>query len=146
MVLACRRDHRFAKLKKFDVQQLAEETLVGFDTDLVIWKKIDRFLKDRGVEANVMVRFDNIEAIKRAVEAGSGVALLPRRPAMVLRAKAATPSASICASQSFAAAAATVGGVTPTTERAKPGSRAASCNTIEPPLFAPTRCARDAPR
>ena len=78
MVLACRRDHRFAKLKKFDVKQLADETLVGFDTELVIWKKIDRFLKDHDVEANVMVRFDNVEAIKRAVEAGSGVALLPR--------------------------------------------------------------------
>jgi len=78
MVLACRRDHRFAKFKKFDVKHLADETLVGFDTELVIWKKIDRFLKDRGVEASVMVRFDNIEAIKRAVEAGSGVALLPR--------------------------------------------------------------------
>lgn len=78
MVLACQPAHRFAKLKKFEVQQLAKETLVGFDTELVIWKKIDRFLKDHGVEANVMLRFDNIEAIKRAVEAGSGVALLPR--------------------------------------------------------------------
>ncbi len=78
MVLACHPDHRFAALKKFDVAQLADETLVGFDMDLVIWKKIDRFLKDHGVEANVMMRFDNIEAIKRAVEAGSGVALLPR--------------------------------------------------------------------
>ena len=77
MVLACQPEHRFAGLKKLDVKQLADETLVGFDTELVIWKKIDRFLKDHGVEANVMVRFDNIEAIKRAVEAGSGVALLP---------------------------------------------------------------------
>lgn len=78
MVLACHPQHRFAKLKKLDVKQLAGETLVGFDTDLVIWKKIDRFCKDHGVEVNVAVRFDNIEAIKRAVEAGSGVALLPR--------------------------------------------------------------------
>jgi DNA-binding transcriptional LysR family regulator len=78
MVLACHPDHKFAKLKKIDVKLLANETLVGFDTDLVIWKKIDRFLKNRGVDPNVMVRFDNIEAIKRAVEAGSGVALLPR--------------------------------------------------------------------
>ena len=78
MVLACPPEHRFAKLKKFEVKQLAKEMLVGFDTELVIWKKIDRFLKDHGVEANVMLRFDNIEAIKRAVEAGSGVALLPR--------------------------------------------------------------------
>ena len=78
MVLACRRDHRFAKLKRFDVKQLTDETLVGFDTNLVIWKKIDRFLKNHGVEVNVMLRFDNVEAIKRAVEADSGLALLPR--------------------------------------------------------------------
>jgi DNA-binding transcriptional LysR family regulator len=78
MVMVCHPEHRFAKLKKFDVKQLADETLVGFDTELSIWKKIDRFLKDQGIEANVMVRFDNIEAIKRAVEAGSGVALLPQ--------------------------------------------------------------------
>lgn len=78
MVLACRPDHRFAELKKLDVKQLTDETLVGFDTELVIWKKIDRFLKDHGVEANVMLRFDNVESIKRAVEAGSGLALLPR--------------------------------------------------------------------
>jgi len=78
MVLACRPGHRLARLKKLDVKQLADETLVGFDTELVIWKKIDRFLKERSVEPNVMLRFDNIEAIKRAVEAGSGVALLPR--------------------------------------------------------------------
>lgn len=78
MVLACHPEHRFAALKKFDVKQLADETLVGFDTELMIWKKIDRFLKDHGVEPNVMMRFDNIEAIKRAVEAGSGVALLPK--------------------------------------------------------------------
>jgi DNA-binding transcriptional LysR family regulator len=78
MVLACHPEHRLAKLKKLDVKQLADETLVGFDAGLAIWKKIDRFLKEHGVEPNVMLRFDNIEAIKRAVEAGSGVALLPR--------------------------------------------------------------------
>jgi DNA-binding transcriptional LysR family regulator len=38
---------------------------------------MERFLKDRGVEPNVTVRFDNIEAAKRAVEAGSGCAILP---------------------------------------------------------------------
>jgi DNA-binding transcriptional LysR family regulator len=60
------------------VEELREEIFVGFDVDLVIAKKIDRYLKDHGVDANVAVRFDNIEAAKRAVEAGSGVAILPR--------------------------------------------------------------------
>jgi DNA-binding transcriptional LysR family regulator len=77
MVLVCPPQHRLAKLKSVEVKQLRNEIFVGFDTDLVIAKKIERFLKDQGVEPNVTVRFDNIEAAKRAVEAGSGIAILP---------------------------------------------------------------------
>jgi len=77
MVLVCNPQSRLARLKNVEVTQLREETFVGFDTDLVIAKKMERFLKDRGVEPNVAVRFDNIEAAKRAVEAGSGCAILP---------------------------------------------------------------------
>jgi DNA-binding transcriptional LysR family regulator len=78
MVLVCRPDHRFARLRKIEIAQLGGETMVSFDTDLMIWKKTDRFFKDHGIDPDVMLRFDNIEAIKRAVEAGSGVALLPK--------------------------------------------------------------------
>jgi DNA-binding transcriptional LysR family regulator len=78
MVLACPPQHRLATLKSVDVKQLRDEVLVGFDTDLVIAKKIDRFLKDCGINPAVAARFDNIEAVKRAVEAGSGVAILPK--------------------------------------------------------------------
>jgi len=78
MVLVCPPQHRLAKLKSVDVKQLRDETLVGFDADLVIAKKIDRFFKDCGIDPHIAVRFDNIEAAKRAVEAGSGVAILPK--------------------------------------------------------------------
>ncbi len=77
MVLVCTPQSRFAKFKNIEVKQLRNEVFVGFDTDLVIAKKMERFLRDCGVEPNVAVRFDNIEAAKRAVEAGSGVAILP---------------------------------------------------------------------
>lgn len=78
MVLACSPQHPLAKARSVSVKDLRDETFVGFDTDLVIWKKTDRFLKEHDVETNVAVRFDNIEAAKRAVEAGSGVAILPK--------------------------------------------------------------------
>lgn len=78
MVLVCTPQHRLARARSIDMDALRDEVFVGFDTDLVIAKKIDRYLKDRGVDPNVAVRFDNIEAAKRAVEAGSGVAILPR--------------------------------------------------------------------
>lgn len=78
MVLVCPPQHRFAVEKSVQISELHDEVFVGFDSDLVIAKKIDRFLKGHGVEPNVGVRFDNIEAAKRAVEAGSGIAILPQ--------------------------------------------------------------------
>jgi DNA-binding transcriptional LysR family regulator len=78
MVVACHPQHRLAGKKKIAVKQLAGEAFVGFDADLVIRKKIDGFLRQHGVTPKVMLTFDNIEAVKRAVEVGSGVAILPR--------------------------------------------------------------------
>ena len=78
MVVACHPQHRLAKAKRISVKQLAGEPFVGFDADLVIRKKIDSFLRRHGVEVKVTLTFDNVEAVKRAVEAGSGVAILPR--------------------------------------------------------------------
>ena len=78
MVVACHPQHRLAGKKKIAVKQLAGEPFVGFDADLVIRKKIDGFLRQHGVTAKVMLTFDNVEAVKRAVEVGSGLAILPR--------------------------------------------------------------------
>jgi DNA-binding transcriptional LysR family regulator len=78
MVVACHPHHRLAQERRLAVKQLAGESFVGFDADLVIRKKIDGFLREQRVEVKVVLTFDNIEAVKRAVEAGSGVAILPR--------------------------------------------------------------------
>jgi DNA-binding transcriptional LysR family regulator len=78
MVVACHPQHRLARKKKIAVKQLAGEPFVAFDADLVIRKKIDSFLREHGVEVKVVLTFDNVEAVKRAVEVGSGVAILPR--------------------------------------------------------------------
>lgn len=78
MVVACHPQHPLAKHKTISVKMLAGEPFVGFDADLVIRKKIDSFLHKHGVEVKVVLTFDNVEAVKRAVEIGSGVAILPR--------------------------------------------------------------------
>jgi DNA-binding transcriptional LysR family regulator len=77
MVLACHLRHPLARKVKIAVKQLAGEPFVGFNTDLMIRKKIDGFLRQHGVEVEVVMTSDNIEAIKRAVESGVGVAILP---------------------------------------------------------------------
>jgi DNA-binding transcriptional LysR family regulator len=100
MVVACHPQHRLAKEKKISVKQLAGELFVGFDADLVIHKKIDGFLREHGVEVKVALTFDNIEAVKRAVEVGSGVAILPR-PTLEHELQANTLAAVPFSSQSF---------------------------------------------
>ncbi|MBN2507428.1 MAG: LysR family transcriptional regulator [Verrucomicrobia bacterium] len=78
MVMACHPHHRLAREPELAVRRVAGEAFVGFDADLVIRRKIDAFLRQHGAEVKVVLTFDNIEAVKRAVEAGSGVAILPR--------------------------------------------------------------------
>jgi DNA-binding transcriptional LysR family regulator len=51
--------------------------MVSFDPDLVIRHELDRALAANGAEPVVVMEFDNIETIKRAVEIDAGVALLP---------------------------------------------------------------------
>jgi DNA-binding transcriptional LysR family regulator len=77
MVLVCPPGHRLAAREKVALDELAGEKFVGFDKDLVIRRQIDRLLRRHGVRVDVVMEFDNIEAIKRAVEVGAGIALLP---------------------------------------------------------------------
>ena len=56
---------------------MQDENLVGFDCDLTIRREIDRVLQLHGVEVRVVMEFDNIETIKRAIEIDAGVGLLP---------------------------------------------------------------------
>lgn len=69
--------HRLAKRTSIRVSELDGEALVGFTAELRIRHEIDRWLKQAKVSVNLVHSFDNIENIKRAVEVGSGLGLLP---------------------------------------------------------------------
>lgn len=77
MVLAVPPAHRFALRSSVMIAELDGEPFVGFDPELSIRRAIDRTLRRHGVSVDVVCAFDNIENIKRAIEAGSGVSILP---------------------------------------------------------------------
>jgi DNA-binding transcriptional LysR family regulator len=77
MVLTCARGHRLAGQRSVRTTHLVGEKFVGFDRGLEIRREVDRFLRDQGVTVDVVLEFDNIENIKKAVEISAGVALLP---------------------------------------------------------------------
>ncbi len=87
MVLVVHPSHRFATRTSVSVAELSGEPFVAFDADLSIRRAIDRFLRHHDIQIDVVLEFDNIENIKRAVEIPSGVAILPE-PSLLQEVKA----------------------------------------------------------
>jgi DNA-binding transcriptional LysR family regulator len=77
MVLVVPPGHRLAGRASVEIAAIEGEDYVGFTQELTIRREVDRQLKRSKVAVRVVHEFDNIETIKRAIEIGSGVALLP---------------------------------------------------------------------
>lgn len=87
MVLVCPPDHKLAKRAQIKTKDLNGQDFVLFERDTPTRKATDKILKAAGVEVKKVAEFDNIETIKRAVEVGFGIAILPL-PAVVDEQKA----------------------------------------------------------
>ncbi len=87
MVLICPPDHKLAKRSQIKVKDLNGLDFVLFERDTPTRKATDKILKSAGVEVKKVAEFDNIETIKRAVEVGFGLAILPL-PAVIDEEKA----------------------------------------------------------
>jgi DNA-binding transcriptional LysR family regulator len=77
MVLICTPQHPLAKLKSVTFAQLQGQKFIGFEHDIPTRKAIDKVLRDAGVEVRMVMEFDNIETVKRAVEIEAGIAIVP---------------------------------------------------------------------
>jgi DNA-binding transcriptional LysR family regulator len=83
MVLVSHPTHRLARRRVAGPADLQGERFVAFDHDLAIRKAIDRVLKQHNIKVEVVMEFDNVETIKRAIGIAAGVSILPR-PAVLL--------------------------------------------------------------
>ncbi len=82
LVLIAPPDHKFAGRKKVKVTELNGEEFVHFERDVPTRKAMDKIFKANNVEVKKVAEFDNIETIKRAVEVGFGLAIVPE-PAVI---------------------------------------------------------------
>jgi DNA-binding transcriptional LysR family regulator len=89
MVVAVHPSHRFATRPSVPVSELDGEPFIAFDPDLPIRRSIDRFLRHHDTHTEVVLEFDNVENIKRAVEIPSGLSILPE-PSLAREVKAGT--------------------------------------------------------
>lgn len=77
MVLVCSPKHPLASRLALPMNELDGLAYVHFDKNLIVRRRVDRFLREQGVSVDVVAEFDSIENIKQAVSIGAGVALLP---------------------------------------------------------------------
>lgn len=77
MMLVCSPKHPLAAHLAVRMPELDGQKFVHFDANLVIRRRVDRFLREHGVTVEPVCEFDNIENIKQAVAIGAGVAILP---------------------------------------------------------------------
>jgi DNA-binding transcriptional LysR family regulator len=78
LVLICPPGHALARRKKVRATDLRDQDFVLFERDIPTRRATDRILRAHGVAVRRAAEFDNIETIKRAVEVGFGLAIVPR--------------------------------------------------------------------
>jgi DNA-binding transcriptional LysR family regulator len=77
IVLVCYPQHPLARRRSVSLSMLRNEQFVAFQDGLKIRDEIDIALVAAKVSVEVALAFDNIETIKRAIEIGTGISLLP---------------------------------------------------------------------
>jgi LysR family transcriptional regulator, transcriptional activator of the cysJI operon len=77
LVLICTPEHAFARHRRIEIKKLNGESFIAFEKDTPSRQALDQILEEHGVQARIVMEFENIETIKRAVEIGAGVAIVP---------------------------------------------------------------------
>ena len=77
LVLICPPGHRLASRDRVRLPSLRGESFIAFAPDLPTAKAVARHMRDAGVDVRKTMEFDSIETVKRAVEIGSGVSIVP---------------------------------------------------------------------
>ncbi|MGC8829437.1 MAG: LysR family transcriptional regulator [Verrucomicrobiia bacterium] len=77
MVLICNPQHPLAKQKSIKIKEISGQKFIGFEPDIPTRRATDRILRENDVNVQIVMEFDNIETVKRAVEIDMGVAIVP---------------------------------------------------------------------
>jgi LysR family transcriptional regulator, transcriptional activator of the cysJI operon len=77
LVLICAPDHPLARRHHVDIRKLSGQNYIAFEKGLASQRALDRIFQEHDIEVRVVMEFDNIETIKRSVEIGAGVSIVP---------------------------------------------------------------------
>jgi DNA-binding transcriptional LysR family regulator len=77
LVLICSPHHTFAGKRLIDLNRLNGQNFVAFERDIPSRRAIDHIFREHCIEVHIVMELDNIETIKRSVEIGAGVSIVP---------------------------------------------------------------------
>jgi DNA-binding transcriptional LysR family regulator len=77
LVLVCATHHPFARRRSVALAELEGQNFVGYERDIPTRRELDRLLRRKSVSVRYVMELDNIETIKRVVEIGAGLAIVP---------------------------------------------------------------------
>src|SRR6185503_15189875 len=77
LVLVLPPEHELAQQRKVSLRALEQLPFVAFDRDIPTRRWVDKALRQRQVSVRYVMELDNIETIKRSMEAGLGLSILP---------------------------------------------------------------------
>ncbi|WP_373047281.1 LysR family transcriptional regulator [Vulgatibacter sp.] len=82
LVVVVAPDHGFAKRQSVKLSDLDGINFVAFDRDIPTRRAVDKLLREAGAQVQLTTELDNVETVKRAVEIGLGISILPRAAVM----------------------------------------------------------------
>lgn len=77
LVVICAPDHPLADRETLEPADLRGQRFVAFETSVPTRRFIDRLLRASRVSVDVCMEFDNNDTLKRAVEVGAGLSIVP---------------------------------------------------------------------
>ncbi len=78
LVLVVPPNHRLSLRRKVKASDIEGEKFVAFQSNIPTRRHIDKILKREKTEVDIVMEFDNIELLKRAIMVGCGVSILPK--------------------------------------------------------------------
>jgi DNA-binding transcriptional LysR family regulator len=82
LVMLAHPGHRLAGRRRVSIQEVGTETVIAHNDPSPARDRVLRIYERRHAEINIRVALPSLDGIKRAVEMGLGVAVLPRRVAV----------------------------------------------------------------
>ena len=78
LIVAMNPNHPLASQESLSIEELKDVEFIAFEKDIPTRKATDDILRKAEVEVTIVMEFDNVETVKRALEINAGVAIIPK--------------------------------------------------------------------